>query len=84
MLCNLGAQHAHRGPLHAPTQYAYTTTEFIFGLFAELVLGFIYGALAGLMSATFMSQNAAEQVTSCPIDQPRPPQELESLPFLVV
>ncbi len=42
-------------------QWAFTNSEKIFSVFGELVMGLIYGALAGLMSSIMMSTKLAEQ-----------------------
>ena len=42
-------------------EFAYTESENLFGVFATLVVGFIYGGLAGVLSSIMMTQNAGEQ-----------------------
>ena len=41
--------------------FAYTEAENFFGIVATLVVGFIYGGLAGVLSTIMMTQNAGEQ-----------------------
>jgi CRP-like cAMP-binding protein len=40
--------------------HAFTTIEFVFSMLSELVVGFIYGALAGLMANMAANSNVAE------------------------
>ena len=42
-------------------RFAYTESENLFGVFATLIVGFIYGGLAGVLSSIMMTQNAGEQ-----------------------
>ena len=42
-------------------EWAFTSSEKIFSVFGELIMGLIYGALAGLMSSIMMSAQVAEQ-----------------------
>ena len=44
------------------SEFAYTAQESVFGVFGTLVIGFIYGGLAGVLSSLMMTQNAGEQV----------------------
>jgi CRP-like cAMP-binding protein len=41
--------------------FAYTVMENVFGIFGELVVGFIYGGLAGVISSIMMTQGAGER-----------------------
>ena len=43
------------------SQFAFTTLEFSFATLSQLVVGFIYGALAGVMSSLMMGMKASEQ-----------------------
>ena len=43
------------------SEFAFTDTEFTFGVFSELVVGFIYGALAGVMATMMQGAKAGEQ-----------------------
>jgi hypothetical protein len=42
-------------------RWAFTEQEMLFSVFAELVIGLIYGALAGVMSSLMMSSKIVEQ-----------------------
>ena len=43
------------------SEFAYTWQESVFGVFGTLVIGFIYGGIAGVLSSLMMTQNAGEQ-----------------------
>ena len=43
------------------SEWAYTSYEYGFGMVSELVVAFIYGGLAGLMSTMLSSMGAAEE-----------------------
>eukprot|EP01047_Picozoa_sp_COSAG01_P017719 COSAG01_NODE_944_length_12547_cov_7.354515_3_plen_170_part_00 len=48
--------------------FAFTTAEFAFLVCAQLIVGLIYGGLAGLMSSFFMNQNAGALEKSAKMD----------------
>lgn len=50
------------------SSFAFTTGEFTFLVFAQLVVGLIYGGLAGLMSTYFMNQSAGAMEKSVKVE----------------